>query len=172
MIAKTAGGRAIARIVSRRASERGARAKSAEDTPRVELDVANGALARRISGAVVDALERAARATMETELPVVRFRTKKRRDVLVERDGLRGALVVIGVTIANLRRLIEDIDVARRAGAAGIQLVWDGASPPRDRAERHVFAALERARAAPTAAPVILADSSEPLDVLRWAARR
>jgi len=68
---------------------------------------------------------------------------------------------MVGVTARNSRHLVAIVDGLRAAGVAGIQLVWDGES-----GERHVFAALERARSNPAAAPVVLATGLEPVPAL------
>jgi hypothetical protein len=81
----------------------------------------------------------------------------------VETPAVDG-VAVIRVTRANRKELVAAIDAARAAGAGGIQLVWDGSD--RARMERHVFAALEHARATQHAAPVVLADSEEPVPAL------
>jgi hypothetical protein len=72
-------------------------------------------------------------------------------------------VAIVRVTRDNARSLVRRVDELRAAGAAAIQLVWDG----RGRIERHVFAALERGRASPAAAPVVLADTDEPVVALR-----
>lgn len=159
------------------------KAKKAAASPRlsasVRIEVADRALARRIERAIASAV-----AAAEAELAprveaarVVRLRTRKRLAALSER-GLAGTVAVIQVTAGNARHLTELALGARAAGAAGVQLVWDGQDPPRERVERHVFAVLERARDTKGAAPVLLAPDAEPTRALhlliahRSAARR
>jgi hypothetical protein len=137
----------------------------------VEIRVADRRLAEAISRRVVASLEGAmASLPVATAERVVRFRTNRRLAEL-EASGLDGALAIVRVTVANARRLGEYAERACAAGAVGVQLVWDGESPPRDRVERWVFDALERARAAPKRAPVVLARTSIPLEILRMWAR-
>jgi hypothetical protein len=73
-------------------------------------------------------------------------------------------VTLVHVTRANARTLVDRIDELRAGGATAIQLVWDGIDP---RLERHVFAALERGRANPAAAPVVLATTEQPVAALR-----
>jgi hypothetical protein len=70
----------------------------------------------------------------------------------------------VHVTRDTARALVHRVDELRAAGAVAIQLVWDGRD--RARCERHVFAALERGRARPAEAPVVLADTAEPVAAL------
>jgi len=74
-------------------------------------------------------------------------------------------VAIVRVARDNARTLVARVDELRAAGAVAIQLVWDGRD--RGRIERHVFAALERGRANPAAAPVVLADTGEPVAALR-----
>jgi len=105
---------------------------------------------------LADAVASALRQALAIELPalahpVVYLRSRKR---MAERGAdLAGALAVVGVTPRNARHLVALIDGLRAAGVVGIQLVWDGIAD-----ERHVFAALERARSMPAAAPVVVVD--------------
>lgn len=137
----------------------------------VVVNVADEALARRIERATTEAL-RAARVATEAaaattnELPVIRLRTRRRFEALGA-ARLAGAIVVMRVTEQSARRLPALVDDVRAAGAAGVQIVWDGESPPRERVEQHVFAVLEKARATPKSPPVILARSEEPTRALR-----
>jgi hypothetical protein len=80
---------------------------------------------------------------------------------------MRGRIVILQVTETNARHLPELVEAARGAGALGVQLVWNGIAPTRERVERHVFAVLERARATPGGCPVVLARESEPALALR-----
>lgn len=123
----------------------------------VHVSIRDPRLAQRVATGIERAVAQV-RARCEAELPpprVVRFRTKRRLDGL-EGAALLDAFVVIEVTPNNLRKLASFVDRARAAGALGIQLAWDGRTPPRDRAERYVFAVLERCRATPDGAPCIL----------------
>ena len=72
---------------------------------------------------------------------------------------------IVHVTRDTARTLVDQVDALRAAGATAIQLVWDGRD--RARVERHVFAALERGRSNPSAAPVVLASTDRPVAALR-----
>ncbi|HRG98533.1 MAG TPA: hypothetical protein PLR99_19915 [Polyangiaceae bacterium] len=137
----------------------------------VEVAVRDPALARRLERAIATArrvAQRAARAavTGTAGVRVVRLRTRRRLEAL-GRDGVEGALVVVRVTERGAPRVPALVADLRAQGAAGVQLVWDGVVPSRERAERHVFAALEAARATPKGPPVVVARSEEPAFVLR-----
>lgn len=121
------------------------------------------AMATAIAGPIAEVV--AGTLEVAAERPVVRLRARK----AVARDPgrLAGAIAIVPVTARNARHLVALVDSIRSAGAAGIQLVWDGAAPPRDRIECHVFAALERARQLPGTAPVVLAASERPASALR-----
>jgi hypothetical protein len=95
---------------------------------------------------------------------VVRLRS--RRSIARDPARLAGAIAVVPVTARNARHLVALVDAARAAGAVGVQLAWDGGTPPRADAERHVFAALERARATPGEPPVVLAAGEAPVSAL------
>lgn len=135
-----------------------ARAPLSGTEPSVRIAVRDPALADAIAAHI-------ARATRELPqagpaLPVVAVRSRK---TLLRRAGeLAGAIAIVRVTERNARHLIAIVDRARAAGAAGIQLVWDGELPPRAAVERHVFEVLEHARATGKLAPVVL---SARLDV-------
>jgi len=132
----------------------------------VNVSIADRALADTMADAITEAL-RATTAAFELPDPrVVRLRTRKRLASLGA-DRLRGAIVVVRVTETNGRRLPELVEAVRAAGALGVQLVWDGVTPARDRVERHVFAVLERARSTPAGPPVVLAREVEPALALR-----
>lgn len=109
--------------------------------------------------AVASKIQAALRFTPPPRAKVVRLRTRSRLASKVDR--LAGAFVVVRVTAANARHLVAMVDAIRQANAAGVQLVWDGESPGRARAQRHVFAVLEHVRATPNAAPVVLAPTDE-----------
>lgn len=130
---------------------------------RIEISVEDPKLARALRRAIDEAV-RTASALPRASAPVVRVRTRKRLAALA--SALQGALVVVAVTEKNVRRVPDLVAGARAGGAAGVQIVWDGATPPRHVAERPVFAALESARATPGGAPVVLAASSDPVDAL------
>jgi hypothetical protein len=131
---------------------------------RVGVSVRDEALGRRLTDAMTRAL-RAAVAAPPREIAVVRVRSRKG----LERLGARvaGAIAVVPVTARNLRRAGEIVEGLRTAGAAGVQLVWDGSEPPRQAAEAKVFAILEKARATPGRPPVVLSRSEEPAEALR-----
>lgn len=127
----------------------------------IEVAIADPALAGRVASAIEIAV--AAISVPPLAHPIVHLRSRRR---LAERGAeLTGAIAIVRVTRNNARHLVELIDGLRAAGAAGIQLVWDTTADPG--AERHVFAALERARAAPAAAPVVVATTLDPVPVLR-----
>jgi hypothetical protein len=144
---------------------------------RVGIAIADPALAQAVSTAVTAAIAAAvaetfacaaaiaqpttaaARTTADACLEVAGARTMRvgSRAGLARRAGdVAGAIAIVPVTARNARHLVELVDQLRAAGAAGVQLVWDGRAPPRDRAERHVFAVLERARSMPAGAPVVV----------------
>jgi hypothetical protein len=123
---------------------------------RVAVSIADPRLARKVARAVAARVREAAAAVAggaTAPLPP---------------EGLS----VVRVTERNARRLVAIVGALRAGGALGVQLVWDGADPPRDRVERHVFAVLEHARATPGEAPVVLAASPEPVLALRLLAAR
>jgi hypothetical protein len=139
------------------------------DTARIAVGVADPELARALTAAMADAVAGAMSAVAtETEradaAPVVRLRSRKA--VARESGRLAGAIAVIPVTARNARHLVALVDGVRAAGAIGVQLVWDGAAPPRAEVERHVFAALEHARATPGDPPVVLATTDQPVTAL------
>lgn len=124
--------------------------------------------------AMADALERGIRAALaaltrarEPAPRTVRFRTRRRLEALEGAGEFEGAVALLPVTRANGRRLAEYAARATDAGALGVQLVWDGVDPPREAVEKHVFAALERARE--KRAPIFLARGEElcrPLTII------
>jgi hypothetical protein len=124
----------------------------------IRIGIADPALASKVAAALSAAL--AAVEVPPLVHPTVLLRSRKR---LAERlTELAGAIAIVGVTPRNARHLVEIIDRLRAAGVVGIQLVWDGAGH-----DKHVFAALERARSQPAAAPVVLATTIEPAPALR-----
>lgn len=126
----------------------------------IQVGIADPALATAVADAVAGAL--AALEVPPLANPLVHLRSRKRLAALALDGSLAGAIAIVGVTPRNARHLVALIDGLRAAGVAGIQLVWDA----RD-GERHVFAALERARANPAAAPVVLATTPDPVPALR-----
>jgi hypothetical protein len=114
-----------------------------------------GALTDAVAAAVAAAVADIFAGARMSEIRTVAIRSRK---ALARVAGaLPGAIAIVAVTAGNARHLIALVDQLRAAGAAGIQLVWDGATPPRAEVERHVFAVLEHARATPAAPPVVLA---------------
>jgi hypothetical protein len=141
----------------------------------VRVAIADPALAEAVAEAIAGALAVDAGDGVPAvpSVPTLRVRSRRRLARLIAAsDGVRGAIAIVAVTARNARHLVELIDQLRAAGAAGIQLVWDGASPPRVEVEAHVFAALERARAAPAASPVVLAADEAPAAALRFLVAR
>jgi hypothetical protein len=130
----------------------------------IGVSVRDKALARRLAGAMTRAVQ-AAVATPPREIAVVRVRSRRGVDRLG--TAVAGALAVVTVTARNRRWVGEIVERLRAGGVAGVQLVWDGLDPPREAAEAPVFAILERARATPDQAPVVLARGREPVEALR-----
>jgi hypothetical protein len=143
----------------------------------IGVAVADPALAQALTAAIVHALGQARvqalgdaapvsepSETSNAQVPTVRVRSRK----ALARDAgrLGGAIAIVPVTAHNARHLVALVDGTRAAGAIGVQLVWDGADPPRAAVEHHVFAALERARATPSEPPVVLATSDQPVAAL------
>lgn len=129
----------------------------------IRIAVGDPALAEAITAAIREA---SPAPPVAVERPCVRLRSRKRAATLT--GQLVDAIAIVPVTARNARHLVGLIDQLRASRVAGIQLVWDGATPPRPQIEHHVFAALERARAAPTAAPVVLCDREALAPVLRY----
>ncbi|MBS2020020.1 MAG: hypothetical protein JST00_44575 [Deltaproteobacteria bacterium] len=133
--------------------------------------MANRALARAIERAARERLVAAiaqndALAARADDVPIVALRTRKRLAALGP-TGLEGAIAVMRVTAKGARRLPALVESVRANGVAGVQIVWDGATPPREEVEPYVFAILERARATPKDPPVVLARTEEPARALR-----
>ncbi len=105
-----------------------------------------------------------ARAATTAGVPVVRLRTRRRLAALGP-EAIRDAIVVVEPT-ERTHRLAALVDDVRAAGAAGVQIVWNGALA-KERIEPQVFAALERARATPKDPPVVLASRAVPTRALR-----
>lgn len=134
---------------------------------RVQIAVADPELAAALAAQIGAAM----RAVAAEPRPVLaRVHVRSRRRLAARAAELPGAIAMIGVTANNARHLVALVDAARAAGAAGIQLVWDGQGAAAR--ERHVFAALEHARATPAAAPVVLAPDDDPAAALALAIAR
>ena len=131
----------------------------------IRVAVADPALAQALTTAIAEAI-RAAGAVPPPPQPVRTIRLRSRKRLVREAGQIPGAIALVPVTARNARHLVELVDRLRAAGAIGVQLVWDGADPPRPRVEHHVFAALERARATPGEPPVVLAASDQPVPAL------
>jgi uncharacterized protein with beta-barrel porin domain len=131
---------------------------------RIGVSVRDKALATRLAGAMTRAVRAVVSAPLR-EVAVVRVRSRKALERLG--GGVDGAIAVVPLTARNLRRAGEVVEALRAAGAAGVQLAWDGREPSREAAEAKVFAILERARATPGQAPVVLAHGEEPVEALR-----
>ena len=127
----------------------------------IGIHVADPALAEAITTQIAAALR--AIDLAPPACPLVTLRSRKRLAEIAA--TLAGAIAIVPITLRNARHLVELTDGIRAAGAAGIQLVWDGADRPL--LERHVFAVLEHGRATPGAAPIVLAPTREPAAALR-----
>ena len=133
----------------------------------IAVRIADPALAatitERIAAAITAAAAELAAAAPQGERAV----TLRSRKALARRAAeIAGAVTVVPVTERNARHLVELVGGIRAAGALGVQLVWDGEAPPRERVERHVFAVLEQARATPLGPPVVLATEARPAAAL------
>ncbi len=138
-------------------------------TASVEVQVQGQELARALASAITVAVETTAiPSALEVPLRIVRLRTRRRFDALGP-DAIAGAVAVVRVTEGNARRLPALVEAIRAAGALGVQLLWDGESPPRAKVEQPVFAVLEQARATRSGPPVFLARTGELAPVLRRA---
>jgi hypothetical protein len=139
--------------------------------------------------ALGDSIERAVAASLEAEIaaapgtlaagaaggaagrptprrrPVVRLMSRGK----AERARVEGALAVVEVTARSARWLADIVEALERRGCAGVQLRWDGVSPPRERVEGRLFSLLE-ARRGTAGVPVLLSDELAPLEILRWMA--
>ncbi len=148
----------------------------------IAIAIADPALAEALAAAIMSALGGAVDDTLDDALgnapgelrPETRgphpraVRVRSRKGLAREASRLGGAIAIVGVTARNARHLAALVAAARAAGALGIQLVWDGADPPRVAVEHHVFAALEHARATPGEPPVVLAATAQPAAALRF----
>lgn len=147
----------------------------------IGVAVADPALAEALTEAMVQALVHAAghgfghdhRDAPPSRVPpepaamrVPTVRVRSRKVVAREAGRLGGAIAIVPVTARNARHLVALVDGVRAAGALGVQLVWDGADPPRAAIEHRVFAALEHARATPGEPPVVLAPTDQPVAAL------
>jgi hypothetical protein len=126
----------------------------------VEIVVADPLLATSISQGMQRAITDFARPP---EYPVLRLRTFRR----LETVDVSVKIAVVLVTERGLRRLPSLVDAIRARGALGVQLVWNGEEPTRDRAEATIFRILETARATKSAPPVVIAASRRPTLALR-----
>jgi hypothetical protein len=131
---------------------------------RVGVSVRDRRLAARLTKAMTRTL-RAAVALPIRELSVVRVASRR----AVERLGknVEGTVAIVPLTRRNLRRAAAIVEGLRVAGAAGVQVAWNGCEPARESAEATVFKILERARATPSLPPVVLAHGTEPVAALR-----
>lgn len=139
-------------------------------------DVGSGALESEIVVAIADrrlretvtaAISRAiASPPLDDTRAAVRLRTNRRLEQLGA-ERIEDAYVVVEIRASNAPRIPKLVAAIRALRPAGVQLVWDGVTPPRDDVERHVFAALEEARATPGGAPVVVAASHEVCFALR-----
>ncbi len=127
----------------------------------VSVSIADPVLAKATAAAVSAALRSELDALRPRALRVVHVRTRKRLARLGV-EALSGAVVVVRITEQSARYLVEIVEGARAAGALGVQLVWDGLAPARERVEIYVFAVLEQARATPSGPPVVLAEAARP----------
>lgn len=143
----------------------GASRGAGDPVARIGISVKNGALAERLARAMTRAL-RAMVAAPLREVATVRVRSRKALDRLGSR--VDGAIAVVPLTTRSLRHAGELVEALRAAGAAGVQVAWDGRDPTRQAAEARVFAILEQARATPGKAPVVLARGEEPVEALRF----
>jgi hypothetical protein len=158
----TAGGSLVVRVARWDGRDGQATAREAG----VGVAIADPALAQAITAAVAEAIRTAGRASEAPDRAARTVRLRSRKRVARIAGQLAGAIAIVPVTAHNARHLVELVDRLRAAGAIGVQLVWDGALPPRAAVEHHVFAALERARATPGDAPVVLATSDQPAAAL------
>jgi hypothetical protein len=162
--ARAAGDDLVVRVAAGALPGEELRARVDEATVLVAL--ADDGLARRMARAIAAAVRRSLPAR-EAAPSVIRFRSRKRLAELAARPAaLTGTVAVIRATEKNALYLRELVDGTRAHGVAGVQVVWDGRHPSRDRIERHVFGVLEHARATPRLAPVVLAASEEPRESL------
>lgn len=130
----------------------------------VRVSVGDRSLGRRIKLAMARRL----RDVVAEPLPDLRVvRISSRRALERRRDDVTGAIAIVSVTDRNGRRLESLVESIFVAGAAGVQLAWDGRDPPRDQVEATIFAVLEEARSNPARAPVVLAPGEELVESLR-----
>lgn len=129
----------------------------------IELAVSHPDLARAIEQGIQAAI---GDFVAPPRYPVVRLRTRRR---LAELGALGGRIAIVRVTERGLRRLPALVEAIRAEGPLGVQLVWDGETPPRALAEPAIFRVLEAARATKGGPPVVLAAESTPVLALRTA---
>jgi hypothetical protein len=160
--------RRAARLAARRPTglvvSIGAASSAGGPVARVGVWVRDRVLAARLARAMTRTLRRAV-ALPSRELAVVRVPSRR----ALERIGgsVEGAIAVVPLTRRNLRHAGAIVEALRAAGAAGVQLAWDGHDPAREVAEARVFEILEHARATPAQPPVVLARGEEPVEALR-----
>lgn len=126
----------------------------------ISVAVADPDLARLLAGRIEDALRELPRPP---RYPAVSLRTFRRLAAL----DVAGRIAIVRVTERGLRRLPALVQAIREKGALGVQLVWDGRTPTRARAEATVFRVLEAARATKGGPPVVLAATRVPVLALR-----
>jgi hypothetical protein len=164
--------REAARLAAKRATALvvsiGERPSAKDPVVRIRVSVRDAALARRMTRAIIRSL-RAAAPDRLPNVPILRVSSRKAFDRL--RDPVVGAIAVVPVTAHNRRSLAPLVESLRASGVAGVQLAWDGRDPSRGAVEASVFAVLERARASPGRAPVILAPGEKVVESLRILAR-
>lgn len=130
----------------------------------IAIAVKDPALARAIESAIASVVRD---FPAPPRYPIVKLRTFRRLAALAEADRLAGRLAIVRVTERGLRRLPALVEALRARAVRGVQLVWDGETPPRARAEATVFRVLEAARATKSGPPVVLAASPAPALALR-----
>lgn len=126
----------------------------------IEIAIGQRALAEAVSQGIRAAIGNFARPP---RYPSIRLRTFRR----LEAVDVAGKIVLVRVTERGLRRLPALVEAIRARGALGVQLIWDGEAPPRDRAEPIVFRILEAARATKHQPPVVIAPDLKPVLALR-----
>ncbi len=146
-------------------------APEAAASPRaiVRIRVADADLAARLEGALAERLQASLSAPAIAKTRTVRIRS--RAGLIRRASAVPGAVVLVPVTRRNAAALPGLVAAIGAAGAAGIQLIWDGRRPPREVAEAPVFEVLEERRGRPEGAPVLLASVREPVEALRRAVR-
>lgn len=165
---RAAEGALVVRVADARVAPRAAAVEA-----RVSVSIADPrearAMAAGVARAIAEAADRAIAACADRPR-IVRVRTRARLARLGP-ERVAGAIAIVRVTDRGARRLAEIVAELRAAGVLGVQVVWDEDDASlrgvRAHVERHVFAALEAARAAPAGPPVVLARTEEPAAALR-----